>query len=127
MELAAACDWPVNEADLHARHEWLLRQADFRVRMHSDPDYYDVKIAGWWVWGICQWIGSGWCSADYYDDNRQAKQQLPHLSGPMGVHRPSQKLPHLGDDGRGIHRPSQKRPHLASNKGFNRQNNDDLS
>ena len=105
MALAAACDWPVNEADLHARHEWLLRQADFRARMHREPDYYDVKIAGWWVWGISQWIGSGWCSADYYNDNRQASKKLPHLGDDgMGVHRPSQQLPHLGDDGMGVHR-----------------------
>lgn len=28
--VAAACDWPVNEADLHARHRWLVNQDDFR-------------------------------------------------------------------------------------------------
>jgi hypothetical protein len=27
----------------------------------SDPDYFDPKVAGWWVWGQCLWIGSGWC------------------------------------------------------------------
>lgn len=87
-------DWPVNEADLHARHWWLVRQAGFREKMHSDPDYYDVKIAGWWVWGICQWIGSGWC------------------------HYPEwQQLPHLGDSGRGVHRPSQQLP-LLRHKGL---------
>ena len=32
------------------------------VKLMGDPDYYDAKIAGWWLWGICQWIGSGWCS-----------------------------------------------------------------
>ncbi|MFA5408395.1 MAG: hypothetical protein WC343_06460, partial [Bacilli bacterium] len=32
---------------------------------------YDVKIAGWWVWGLCAWIGSGWC--------RTYNQQRPHL------------------------------------------------
>lgn len=59
--VAAAADWPVNEADLHARHRWLVNQAEFRERMHTDPDFFDVKIAGWWVWGLCQWIGGGWC------------------------------------------------------------------
>lgn len=59
--VAAAADWPVNEADLHARHKWLVNQAEFRERMHTDPDFFDVKIAGWWVWGLCQWIGGGWC------------------------------------------------------------------
>src|SRR5262245_37263425 len=42
-------DWPVNEADLHARHWWLVQQAGFRERMRSDPDYFDSGIAGWWV------------------------------------------------------------------------------
>jgi hypothetical protein len=61
VAVAEHADWPVNEADLHARHKWLVNQADFRERMHTDPDFFDVKIAGWWVWGICQWIGGGWC------------------------------------------------------------------
>src|SRR2546430_907842 len=62
-QLAHWADWPVNEADLHARHSWLVNSTkDWRARMKTDPDYYDVKIAGWWVWGISQWIGSGWCS-----------------------------------------------------------------
>ena len=57
--VADAADWPVNEADLHARHLWLVKQVDFRERMMTDPDYYDAKIAGWWVWGLSAWIGSG--------------------------------------------------------------------
>lgn len=60
--VAHYCDWPVNESDLHARHRWLVNQVDFRDWMMSDPDYFDPKIAGWWCWGISQWIGSGWCS-----------------------------------------------------------------
>jgi hypothetical protein len=35
---------------------------EFREKMMRDPHFYDTKIAGWWVWGISQWIGSGWCS-----------------------------------------------------------------
>jgi hypothetical protein len=61
VAVANAADWPVNEADLHARHKWLVNQVEFRERMHTDPDFFDVKIAGWWVWGLCQWIGGGWC------------------------------------------------------------------
>ena len=112
--VAHYADWPVNEADLHARHRWLLDQADFRSLMRTDPDYFDAKVAGWWVWGICCWIGSGWCYERFYAGD--AWQQRPHLgSNGMGIHRPSQKLPHLGDNGRGIHRPSQKLPHLGDN------------
>ena len=61
IAVAEHADWPVNEADLHARHKWLVNQAQFRERMHTDPEFFDVKLAGWWVWGICQWIGGGWC------------------------------------------------------------------
>jgi hypothetical protein len=60
--VAACADWPVNECDLHARHLWLCDQTKFREKMLSDPDFYDAKIAGWWAWGISQWIGGGWCS-----------------------------------------------------------------
>jgi site-specific DNA-adenine methylase len=109
------CDWPVNEIDLHARHAWLLDRAEFRERMRADPKYYDVEIAGIWVWGTCQWIGSGWCEERFYNG-----QQLPHLGDAgMGVHRPSQQLPHLGA-GRGVHRPSQKLPHLGAGRGVHR-------
>lgn len=61
-EVAFWADWPVSEADLHARHRWLVRQKGFRKKMLSNPDFYDARIAGWWVWGISQWIGSGWCT-----------------------------------------------------------------
>jgi hypothetical protein len=61
--VAEWADYPVNEVDLHARHRWLVEQKDFRERMRRDPDYFDAKVAGWWVWGQCLWIGSGWCEA----------------------------------------------------------------
>jgi len=107
-QVAQWADWPVNEADLHARHLWLVNNENFIKMMKSDPDYYDAKTAGWWVYGLCQWIGSGWCS------NPEWKKR-PHLGGAgRGIHRPSQQLPHLGDAGKGIHRPSQQLPHLRN-------------
>ena len=40
-----------NEADLIARHSWLVRNAmDLQQRLEADPDY-DAKVAGWWCWG----------------------------------------------------------------------------
>ena len=84
--VAFYADNPVNEADQHARHLWLCSQADFREMMKTDPEYYDSKIAGWWVWGQCIWIGAGWCA-----------KQLPHLgTAGKGLNR---QLPHLGDAG----------------------------
>ena len=86
--VADAADWPVNEVDQHARHLWLSSQEEFRERMKTEPDYYDAKIAGWWVWGQCSWIGSGWCS-----------RQLPHLGNAgMGVNRQQEFV----EDGEGI-------------------------
>jgi DNA adenine methylase len=96
-ETARWADAPVNEADLHARHRWLVQQEGFRERMKADPDFYDPKVAGWWSWGICSWIGSGWCPMVARGDGPPS--QLPHLGhAGMGLHR---KLPHLGDAGRG--------------------------
>lgn len=62
-KVAKWADWPVNEADLHARHRWLVKHGRRHVeRLKTDPAYYNAKIAGWWVWGQCLWIGSGWCA-----------------------------------------------------------------
>lgn len=103
--VAHYADWPVNEADLHARHLWLQTRAEFRERMKTDPDYFDAKIAGWWVWGQCCWIGGGWCG-----ESTQSRQ-LPHLGNAgKGVHR---QRPHLGDAGRGVHRRNKDTPLLS--------------
>jgi DNA adenine methylase len=58
-EVAYRADNPVNEADQHARHLWLCSREHFREAMKTEPDFYDAKIAGWWVWGQCIWIGAG--------------------------------------------------------------------
>jgi DNA adenine methylase len=89
-EVAYYADWPVNECDLHARHQWLINEGLGHVeRLKTDPDYYDPKIAGWWVWGICQWIGSGWCK------------------------NPDKRRPNLGDGGKGVHRVSHQHGKIA--------------
>jgi site-specific DNA-adenine methylase len=60
--VAKYANYPVNQADLHARHRWLVSAAteEFRLKMDTDPDYYDLKIAGWWVWGMGASIGNNW-------------------------------------------------------------------
>ncbi len=96
--VAHHADWPVNENDQHARHVWLVHQREtLTAQLEGDPAYYDAKIAGWWVWGICCWIGAGWCSGDGpWQVNDEG--QLVHLGGGQGVNR---KLVHLGTAGRG--------------------------
>ena len=57
--------WHITEVDLTARHIWLVHQKENLVqRLEADPEYYDAKIAGWWVWGINNWIGGEWCSGN---------------------------------------------------------------
>lgn len=100
--VAQWADWPVTEADLTARHLWLVeRIPTVREALQADPDWYDAKVAGWWVWGICAWIGSGWCSGDG-PWTREGEGDLARVvRRGRGVHR---QLPHLGDAGRGVHR-----------------------
>ena len=84
-EVASFCDWPVNEADLHARHRWLHGRTEFRDRMEHEPELYDAKIAAWWIWGLSCWIGDNFCRPSRQD-------ALTHLTGGKGVAR---KVPHL--------------------------------
>lgn len=56
-------DYPTIEIDLHARHDWLVKQMPLLEELIKDPTWYDAKIAGWWLWGINNWIGSGWCDS----------------------------------------------------------------
>jgi site-specific DNA-adenine methylase len=117
--VAHAADWPCNEADLFARHSWLVRQTTTLTQsLHADPAWFDAKIAGWWCWGACNWIGSGWCSGTgpWIHDGTTIvdSRQLPHLSAGQGINR---KLPHLSA-GQGINR---KLPHLSAGQGINRQ------
>ena len=109
-EVARYADWPVNENDLHARHIWLVNhRPEFTAKLEGDPDYYDVKAAGWWVWGICCWIGSGWCSGNgpwnsvdgvMVNTGDGVKRQRVHLGNAgRGVNR---QLVHLGPGGNGM-------------------------
>lgn len=94
--VARHADWPCNEVDLFARHSWLVRhRQSLTDQLHADPGWYDAQAAGWWCWGACNWIGSGWCSGDG-----------PWIhNGAAIVDR--RKLPHLGDAGKGINRSTE--------------------
>ena len=101
--VARHADWPVNENDLHARHAWLVgRKESLQLRLEGDPDYFDAKIAGWWCWGMCCWIGSGFCSGSGpwgVAEGEDGSRQLVHLGNAgQGVNR---QLVHLGDAGQG--------------------------
>lgn len=115
---AAWADYPVNEADLHARHLWLRAQRHtLTARLMGDPSYYDAKVAGWWLWGIACWIGGGFCGPGGagpwgVDLDDEGYWQLVHLgNAERGV---SRRLVHLGDTGRGV---SKRRVHLGGQGG----------
>ena len=125
-QLAEIVDNPINECDLEAWHKWLVaasRKAELERRCKDDPFYFDPLIAGRWCWGLCQWIGCGWCAGEWHGpgDERNAGPGVnvrdpewggkrPQLHNDQGVHR---KRPSLGNKGRGVHR---QLPHLG-NKG----------
>lgn len=102
--VAFHADWPVNESDLHARHAWMVGEKDrLQSRLEGDADYYDPKIAGWWCWGMCCWIGSGFCSGKgpWQVAEVDGVRQLVHLGAGRGVNR---KRVHLGNAGQGVNR-----------------------
>jgi hypothetical protein len=131
--VARWCDQPVVEADLHAMHVWLVGQrATVTRRLMGDPHYYDAQLAGYWLYGICAWIGGGWCSGrgPWHSVDGQLvaapgteagiKREIPHLGSGRGILRRRMPLsnagqgvhrcrPHLGNAGEGVHR---KRLHL---------------
>jgi site-specific DNA-adenine methylase len=123
-ETAKWADNPVIEVDLHARHVWLVNEGkEIIKRCEYDPDFYDAKVAGWWLWGIACWIGRGFCSGKgpWTKDHLRAatelrtydiseiQRHLPHLrTTGQGVMR---QLPHLGNIGQGVMR---QLPHLGN-------------
>ena len=118
--VAHHADWPVNEADLHSRHWWLLTEGADRIRaIDGDPGAFDAQVAGWWVWGACAWIGSGWCTGRgpwQFGASGWGKIGGAEGNAGRGLNR---KIPHLGDAGRGINRQI---PHLGNaGMGINRQ------
>lgn len=147
-EVAHYADYPVNEAAMHAVHEWLVEGIEeHRALMHSNCFYFDAERAGWWVWGICIWIGSGWCSQPKnrkhpkldgigkgLNSNRGHRasshwKQRAHMSGTHagnGIHAAGllkQQLPDLGlgprvqSSGRGVHKLPQQIPNLRVSDG----------
>lgn len=121
--VARYADQPVSEADLHARHSFLVNSeqaSEFRASLIEDPEFYDVRFAGWWVWGQCCWIGGGWC--DNYGSTKDGgrKKQSPSVVR-KGVVRQSKQIPDLAGDagafgGVSASAGHNKRPILATDR-----------
>ena len=81
-KMAKAADYPVSALDMHARHNWLVRRrTEITEQIRSQEAWCDPKVAAWWVWGISQWIGGGWCAGP-----QRLHRQRPDVEG-RGVHR----------------------------------------
>lgn len=116
--LAEICDNPVNEVDLTAWHRHLVtasRKAELAERCANDPEYYDAVIAGRWCWGLCQWIGRGWCAGEWHGPGDEL-----NAGDGINVRDPEHggKRPHLRDAGQGVHR---KLPHIFRGRGVHRK------
>ena len=101
-KVAEYADWPVNEADTSARHLWLVKyREEMRERISLDPDAFDAKVAGWWVWGLSLWLASAWCSGDgpWTDDGNGHWVKVPASMKRLGIVR---GLPHMTP--RGVNR-----------------------
>lgn len=132
--VAHHCNDPVSEIDITARAAWLApRGEEFATRLMGDPEYYDPKTAGWWIYTMSGSIGNllarGGPWIQKPDENgvmRLTKRttpttpgvarQQPHLSNTgQGI---SRGIPYMKSAGQGVHR---KRPHLANTgKGIKR-------
>lgn len=90
-QVAHWADYPVSHIDQGARHKWLMNARDDLAAALHDPDWPgDAKVAGWWLWGQCSWIGSGWC--DWWG-------KIPHVGNAgMGIQAAGQ-IPHVSDAG----------------------------
>lgn len=100
-EVAMHADWPVTEADMHARHRWLMRSDEsygWRQQFINDPEHFDAKIAGWWVWGQCCWIGAGWCI-----DETRLPDGRPQLADAFDIGRGVNASPGDSSDQFGLH------------------------
>jgi DNA adenine methylase len=95
-EVAKWCDWPVNHADLAARKKELIKnESRLLENLIAEPEWYDAKMAGYWIWAASCWIGSGLTRIG----------AIPNLGrAGNGVHKISLgKRPHLSDTGKGVH------------------------
>lgn len=124
---AEHADYPVSHIDLGARHVWLMEQRERIGAELQDCDWPgDAKVAGWWLYGQCCWIGSGWCEWSRAGTARQqrrggrtgAGEGTDPSSAGMGVQALGQvrhasnagrgvqalgQVPHASDAGRGRH------------------------
>ena len=94
---------PVTEIDYHARLAWLQerRTPDLVSWLEGDPEAYDAKAAGWWLYVMAAGIGDPFGPGPWrvIDGRLTDTRELPHVGNAgQGVNR---ELPHVGNAGQG--------------------------
>jgi hypothetical protein len=117
--VAEWADYPVSHIDQCARHTWLMEQRKRLEASLFDCDWPgDPKVAGWWLWGQCSWIGSGWCEWAAPARERRRPRSAGDGAGAdvssagMGIQATGQ-VPHVGNAGRGVQATGQV-PHVGN-------------
>lgn len=88
-EVARHADHPVLENDVHARHRWLWERHDSLCEsLEADPEWFDAKIAGWWVWGMGVFMPGAWCVGR----PRRCKPMCAGHNHGQGVHGVSREI-----------------------------------
>ena len=121
-EVAKYADWPTFHDDLTARHRWLRKwSVDMSHQLRSNPTWCDPKAAGFWCWGISNWIGGGFAEGQV-EGQRPFVMRTPHGQGvqvqAMGG---SAKVPHIssttGSKGVSVQSIDGKRPLVQDHPG----------
>lgn len=90
--VASHADYPCIHVDLTARHAWLKnpdRVAELREKLR------DPKIAGWFVWCMAHFIGSGFTSSK--------NTSIPHTGNAgRGIAKLPDSIPHISNAGQGV-------------------------
>ena len=82
-EVARAADWPSFHQDLTARHRYLIDWGkEHADRVSADPRWYDAEAAGWWAWGMSNWIGGSFCASA----ERRVPDRIPAMQPSGGGH-----------------------------------------
>jgi hypothetical protein len=111
--VAHAADYPVSHVDLGGRHKWLMDQRERLGAELQDPNWPgDPKVAGWWLWGQCCWIGSGWCDWERKTPIKDTIGQVPHVGDAGRGIQALGQVPHVTSAGQGIQALGQV-PHVS--------------
>jgi site-specific DNA-adenine methylase len=103
-QVAHWADWPVIDIELSAREYWIMQQEEFKKKMLFDPEYFDAKIAGWWVWGVSAVVGGNFCKP--HESQRSQALVLPQpKNSEYAIYRKTIRLGKWF----GIHRQETKR------------------